>query len=40
VPGLALAAGGLYDRARLEGMILRRVTREYFQLDEGPHGDD
>ena len=26
---------GLYDLDRLERMILRRVTREYFLLDEG-----
>jgi hypothetical protein len=31
---------GLYDLDRLERMILRRVAREYFLLDEGPHGDD
>jgi hypothetical protein len=30
---------GLYDLDRLEGMILRRVTREYFLLDEGPNDD-
>ena len=28
------------DLDRLERMILRRVAREYFLLDEGPHGDD
>ncbi len=31
---------GLYDLDRVERMILRRVAREYFVLDEGPHGDD
>jgi len=31
---------GLYDLDRLERMILRRVAREYFLLDEGPFGDD
>ena len=31
---------GLYDLDRLERMILRRVAREYFLLDEGPHEDD
>ncbi len=31
---------GLYDLDRLERMILRRVAREYFLLNEGPHGDD
>src|SRR5271166_3089243 len=30
---------GLYDLDRLERMILRRVTREYFLLDEGPNDD-
>lgn len=30
---------GLYDLDRLERMILRRVTREYFLLDEGPSDD-
>jgi hypothetical protein len=30
---------GLYDLDRLERMILRRVAREYFRLDEGPHDD-
>ena len=30
---------GLYDLDRLERMILRRVTREYFLL-EGEGGDD
>jgi hypothetical protein len=31
---------GLYDLDRLERMILRRVAREYFRLDEGSHEDD
>ena len=31
---------GLYDLDRLERMILRRVTREYFLLDTGTEGDD
>jgi transposase len=31
---------GLYDLDRLERMILRRVTREYFLLNEGPDRDD
>jgi hypothetical protein len=31
---------GLYDLDRLERMILRRVTREYFLLDEEPGEDD
>ena len=31
---------GLYDLDRLERMILRRVAREYFLLDEGSHHDD
>ena len=31
---------GLYDLDRLERMILRRVTREYFLLDGGPQEDD
>jgi hypothetical protein len=31
---------GLYDLDRLERMILRRVTREYFLIDEGPQEDD
>jgi hypothetical protein len=31
---------GLYDLDRLERMILRRVAREYFLLDEGSHEDD
>jgi len=31
---------GLYDLDRLERMILRRVTRDYFLLKEGPDGDD
>ena len=30
---------GLYDLDRLERMILRRVTREYFLLEEGPNDD-
>jgi hypothetical protein len=30
---------GLYDLDRLERMILRRVTREYFLLQEGPEDD-
>ena len=32
---------GLYDLDRLERMILRRVAREYFLLDDGkePHDD-
>src|SRR6266496_5051750 len=30
---------GLYDLDRLERMILRRVTREYFLLDEGSNDD-
>jgi hypothetical protein len=30
---------GLYDLDRLERMILRRVAREYFLLDEDPHDD-
>ena len=30
---------GLYDLDRLERMILRRVTHEYFLLDEGPNDD-
>jgi transposase len=30
---------GLYDLDRLERMILRRVTREYFLLDEGSDDD-
>ncbi len=30
---------GLYDLDRLERMILRRVTREYFLLDDGSHHD-
>jgi hypothetical protein len=30
---------GLYDLDRLERMILRRVTREYFRLDEGSDDD-
>jgi len=31
---------GLYDLDRLERMILRRVTRDYFLLNGGPAGDD
>jgi len=31
---------GLYDLDRLERMILRRVTREYFLLDSGREEDD
>ena len=31
---------GLYDLDRLERMILRRVTREYFLLDGGPREDE
>jgi hypothetical protein len=31
---------GLYDLDRLERMILRRVTREYFLLDEEPREDE
>jgi hypothetical protein len=31
---------GLYDLDRLERMILRRVTREYFLLDEEPQEDE
>ena len=30
---------GLYDLDRLERMILRRVTREYFLLDDGSSGN-
>ena len=30
---------GLYDLDRLERMILRRVTREYFRLEEGSNDD-
>jgi hypothetical protein len=30
---------GLYDLDRLERMILKRVTREYFLLDRGPEDD-
>jgi hypothetical protein len=30
---------GLYDLDRLERMILRRVTREYFLLDGGSDDD-
>jgi len=31
---------GLYDLDRLERMVLRRVARDYFLLDEGNQGDD
>ncbi len=31
---------GLYDLDRLERMILRRVAREYFLLDDRKHNDD
>ena len=31
---------GLYDLDRLERMILKRVTREYFLLDREPQDDD
>jgi hypothetical protein len=31
---------GLYDLDRLERMILRRVSHEYFLLNEGSHEDD
>ena len=31
---------GLYDLDRLERMILRRVAREYFLLEDGKQGDD
>lgn len=31
---------GLYDLDRLERMILRRVAREYFLLDDGKHNDE
>ena len=30
---------GLYDLDRLERMILRRVARDYFLLDDGSHHD-
>jgi len=30
---------GLYDLDRLERMILRRVVRDYFLLDDGSHHD-
>lgn len=33
------ARSGLYDPDRLERMIPRRVTREYFPLEEGPNDD-
>jgi transposase len=31
---------GLYDLDRLERMILRRIARDYFRLDNGEHNDD
>ena len=31
---------GLYDLDRLERMILRRVAREYFLLEDGKDSDD
>jgi transposase len=31
---------GLYDLDRLERMVLRRVAREYFLLNQEPHQDD
>jgi hypothetical protein len=31
---------GLYDLDRLERMILRRVVRDYFLLDDGKESDD
>jgi hypothetical protein len=31
---------GLYDLDRLERMILRRVTSDYFLLKDGAEGDD
>jgi hypothetical protein len=31
---------GLYDLDRVERMILRRVARDYFLLDEKEPGDD
>jgi transposase len=37
---LEAARYGLYDLDRLERMILRRVTREYFLLDTGREDDD
>jgi len=37
---LEAARYGLYDLDRLERMILKRVTREYFLLDRGPGEDD
>ena len=37
--GREAARYGLYDLDRLERMILRRVAREYFLLEEGPHDD-
>lgn len=30
---------GLYDLDRVERMILRRVARDYFLLDEGSHDE-
>jgi len=37
--GAVRAHYGLYDLDRLERMILRRVAREYFRLEEGPQDD-
>jgi hypothetical protein len=37
---LDAARYGLYDLDRLERMILRRVTREYFLLDREPQEDE
>ena len=37
---LEAAHYGLYDLDRLERMILKRVTREYFLLDREPQEDD
>jgi hypothetical protein len=31
---------GLYDLDRLERMILRRIARDYFLLQEDPEGND
>ena len=31
---------GLYDMERVEEMILRNVSREYFRLDPGPEGTE
>jgi hypothetical protein len=31
---------GLYDLDRLERMILRRIARDYFQLNSGERNDD